>query len=377
MAPSWRSRPISLWLPNELITEIIEALTRSDRAALCRVSKLLHGLGVPVLYRVVKVTKLPQIETFCSAVLSNPMLTGLVQSFTVSAAGSHSFEEIIQYIAVSGTFPVQTSSSLSDLLRDPVRALSRLQYLSLDHEMMFKEQFDALLGCTFPSLASCDTWNQRTPIDTFAFFLARHSAMTYLRIHLGAKFESPFVIPLPSLQHFEGPVELIPWISTRRLRHARIDWGFFPKAHNIEASIVALGSLTCSDIPVVISSSWCGGNFLKIIDSVSRYIPHTKALITPASNLNDEQIVHVGNCLLRFTSLEFLSVESSSFLSMGRTECADYRTAAQNIGNLCPTLTAYLVGNEAWNNASGTWETFPSKEFRELCERSFGKFPDF
>jgi hypothetical protein len=47
-------RSISQWLPNEIITQIIQASSASDQAALCRTSRLFHALGVPVLYRVVE-----------------------------------------------------------------------------------------------------------------------------------------------------------------------------------------------------------------------------------------------------------------------------------------------------------------------------------
>jgi hypothetical protein len=50
----WRDERIDQWLPNEIITQIIQASSASDQAALCRTSRLFHALGVPVLYRVVE-----------------------------------------------------------------------------------------------------------------------------------------------------------------------------------------------------------------------------------------------------------------------------------------------------------------------------------
>ncbi|KAJ7467476.1 hypothetical protein FB451DRAFT_1401484 [Mycena latifolia] len=75
-------KAISRWLPNEIITEIIQAAPQPDQASLCRVSKLFHGLCLPLLYRVVRLKTRASVEAFCIAVLSNTALTEFVRWFT-------------------------------------------------------------------------------------------------------------------------------------------------------------------------------------------------------------------------------------------------------------------------------------------------------
>ncbi|KAF7353954.1 hypothetical protein MVEN_01081800 [Mycena venus] len=78
-------KAISRWLPNEVISEIIQAAPPSDQAALCRTSQLFHALGVPMLYRIVVLCHYESIEGFCSTVLANPSkFAGLVRSFRVN-----------------------------------------------------------------------------------------------------------------------------------------------------------------------------------------------------------------------------------------------------------------------------------------------------
>jgi hypothetical protein len=78
------SKAISEWFPNEIITQIIEAAPQTaDREALCRASKLFHGLCAPILYRTVVLDNFISVAAFCSAVLSNRALAELVRSFTV------------------------------------------------------------------------------------------------------------------------------------------------------------------------------------------------------------------------------------------------------------------------------------------------------
>ncbi|KAJ7619894.1 hypothetical protein B0H17DRAFT_1340776 [Mycena rosella] len=68
-------KAISRWLPNETITEIVQAAPRSDQASLCRVSKLFRDLCLPILYRVVELEADASVADFGATVLSNAALT--------------------------------------------------------------------------------------------------------------------------------------------------------------------------------------------------------------------------------------------------------------------------------------------------------------
>lgn len=83
-------KSISWWLPDEVISEIIQAAPRYDQAALCRASKLFHALGVRILYRVVDLDDYPSIAGFCLTVLTNTAkFSHLVRSLTVDRISSN------------------------------------------------------------------------------------------------------------------------------------------------------------------------------------------------------------------------------------------------------------------------------------------------
>ncbi|KAJ7687272.1 hypothetical protein B0H17DRAFT_1136395 [Mycena rosella] len=75
-----RRKPIAEWRPDENIIEILQAASRADQAALCRVSKLFHALPV-LIYRNVHLAGYAPIEAFCSAIVSTPSLSQSVRSF--------------------------------------------------------------------------------------------------------------------------------------------------------------------------------------------------------------------------------------------------------------------------------------------------------
>ncbi|KAJ7511480.1 hypothetical protein B0H11DRAFT_2387366 [Mycena galericulata] len=73
------------WLPDELIIEIIQNISKADQANLCRVSKLFRSLTLPVLNRDVAlyVGDGPILDAFCSALLANPARADTIRSFTL------------------------------------------------------------------------------------------------------------------------------------------------------------------------------------------------------------------------------------------------------------------------------------------------------
>ncbi|KAJ6585584.1 hypothetical protein B0H19DRAFT_1110224, partial [Mycena capillaripes] len=72
-----QDKAILRWLPNEIISEIIQAAPTADRAALCQASKLFHSIGVSVLYRAVDV-RWQSIDAFSRTILSDPFLASLL-----------------------------------------------------------------------------------------------------------------------------------------------------------------------------------------------------------------------------------------------------------------------------------------------------------
>ncbi|KAJ7490806.1 hypothetical protein FB451DRAFT_1221120 [Mycena latifolia] len=356
-------KAISRWLPNEIITEIIRAAPQADRASLCRVSKLFHALCLPVLYRVVHVQTRASAEAFGLSVLSDTALGPLVRSFKIDR----------------GCF---VGSKLSPLVLDVCKTLSNLEDLSMPLSSI--AGLGELLLCTFPQLTRCNMgskacleWSSKEKDDLVAFLL-RHPALATLDILVGCPLTPKTLIPLVHLQQLKCPAALVPFIVAHNLHEARLDWdhreGGVP--NEVEKTIVALKSMTHTNVPFVCSIEVFTLQFAEIVDSISRNLPHTKtfrlALYT-SLRTPQEPTDQVMNCLPRFTGLVYLSLEcwhrildNKVIHTLRDTEEEDQQTV-QAFGDVCPTLKACRLNRVAWKNSNGTWKKYPEQDFREMA----------
>ncbi|KAJ7490811.1 hypothetical protein FB451DRAFT_1552416 [Mycena latifolia] len=349
-------KAISRWLPNEIIIEIIQAASQSDRASLCRVSNLFHALCLPVLYRIVHLQTRASAEAFGPTILSDTALGPLVRSFTMGHACFF-------------------GPKLSPLVLDVCKTLSNLEDLSMPIASI--PGLRELLLCTFPQLSRCNMkgggeWSSKEK-DDLVVFLLRHPALTTL--YIPAIYPTLTTrLPLGRLQELKCPAALVPFIVAHNLHEARLDWydceGDVPC--DVEKTIIALRSMTRTDVPFVCSIDVYTLQFTEIVDSISRNLPHTKTLRLklnlPFFNPQDPLI----NCLPCFTHLAFLSLEclprlhNNKFIHTLRDTEEEDHQIAQAFGDVCPTLEACRLNRSAWRNSNGMWEAFSKEEFKEL-----------
>ncbi|KAJ7506927.1 hypothetical protein B0H11DRAFT_1973412 [Mycena galericulata] len=337
-----RQKAISDRLPNELIATIIYAMPTSDLVTLCQTCRLFHGLGVPVLYKVVGIDE-TCAESFCSSVLSNQSLAGYVRSFTI-ANKSNSPSRRTQY---------------SGILLESVKTLVKVEHLWVDFDLLDDEHRDAFLHCTFPHLAS---WSlqmyshrpevghiasfadmfRRPIVETLALpFLSRHSKLISLSFSSLFKIKPSSPIPLSSLREFKGPADLVPWLDSPNLRECRLSWWNSGNT-DVEPAVLALKSKIPSDRPFVFSSEFCDGVFREILDSLSRNMPHIKTLKARIIRINapqHEMFEHIRDCLRRFSGLAFLAFD---IMENTFTE-GEVRALAETFGDACPTLGGFYL----------------------------------
>ncbi|KAJ7500495.1 hypothetical protein B0H11DRAFT_2275746 [Mycena galericulata] len=332
-------KAISRWLPNEVTTLVIQAAPRADQVTLCRVSKLFHALSMPVVYRIVHLKDPSEIQAFCSAVLSNPALPQLVRS--------------VVYQDISGSF----AKVYSGMMLDSLRTLLRLERLWIDVDLLLDEHLAALLRCTFPRLVACRVGvGAENLVDPLASFLARHSSLKSLLLDdSNSIFQAPFPIPLPCLEYYNGSVDFAHWIVAGSLKEGKFNWNS-RKTYDIEKTIVAVKTLTASDVPFVCSHYWCDEYFAEILESMSSNLPHMKSLqMHPYSN--DTDFAHVRNCLPRFTHLEILCIAGV------KGPESEQLITVQGFANLCPTLEWCRLGERAWRKINQGWERYPLIDF--------------
>ncbi|KAJ6566980.1 hypothetical protein B0H19DRAFT_1374329, partial [Mycena capillaripes] len=350
---------ISEWLPQEIICEITQAASPSDQAALCRTSKLFHALGVPVLYRVVEVTGYASIISFCSTILSdNTKFPEHVRSITIALEYDDSRK--IQYLE-------------RPLLSDCLKTLLKIESLSISG-CFLDETWDAVQASTFPCLVRCvlsceyEVWTSTEKENTPASFLMRHPALESVWIQLsdgGLESWSSTRIPLPNLKRICAPLRLFPSIIASNLQKVNLRWG---KSEPIDPTFITLRSMTHSGVPFICTNECWSEQYMPIVDSLSRHIPHTRTLQIsinyPLPNV-DEIIARTIHYLPGFTCLAFFALTHSMSASIiFKKNIRKTRTAAQAFGDACPSLQGCCFYDTAWRKVDGMWERFPLADSR-------------
>jgi hypothetical protein len=144
-----------------------------------------------------------------------------------------------------------------------------------------------LLHLKFPHLVKCKLyidgaeWGSTDKENTLASFLLRHPALELLEIHgpiaVAVRQSAWARIRLPHLRYLRSPVVILPSIVAEGLTEAKLVWN--PGGtDDVEAIIVALKSMTRTDIPFVSCNENCSRQCTAVVDSISRNTPHTKTL---------------------------------------------------------------------------------------------------
>ncbi|KAJ7500517.1 hypothetical protein B0H11DRAFT_783827 [Mycena galericulata] len=337
-----QSKSILRRFPNEIIAEIIQSAPQADVANLCRVSKLFHGLGAPVLYRVVDLGSLT-VVTFCHAILSNPVLPGLVRS--------------LSYRNYELDCPI-------GIFLSALRLLIHLANLSV-RLCILEDDYDAFLQLPFPRLVSChldlDMTGNRFGVSSF---LIRHPILESFSTSMPLEVAPASQILLTNLRRFRGPAGLIPFIISQELRAARLHWGSTSDP-DVEARIVALASMTRPHSPFI-SCHHGVIDIVTIIGSLSRNIPHTATLHIMKMQPDGPIIPNdVANYLPSFTCLRYLSIQNV-FRSFRLTEAAAL-IIARAFWDVCPTLDGCRLDVYAWRKVNASWEKCSSQDFANLA----------
>ncbi|KAJ7500520.1 hypothetical protein B0H11DRAFT_1995642 [Mycena galericulata] len=366
-------KAILRWLPNEIITEIIQVAPRGDREALCRTSKLFHAIGLPILYRDVNLDSGACAKFLCDSVLSNTTLPGLVRSFTFT---------------IDGPFPPRCGYSSGKLL-DCVKTFLRLEHLSIRLSLLDQIHQEVLLGWTFPQLVTFQVHTDCTSSTTRATlpsFVARHPQLISLsKPPYESMVEWPSRLQLSNLQYFDGPPQWIPFLDTRALREVQIDWFAYasygdpsyddPSVETVEQIVVALASMIRPNIPLVCSSCLYDDDFMEVVDAYAKCMPPMKTfqlnVETHDGDVMDELLEHLRTCLPRFEGLQFLAIREFDVDHSSHSTPNKDRILAKALGDACPTLQACCFKRTAWRMVDGTWEQFPVENFPSFAGVTF------
>ncbi|KAJ6487185.1 hypothetical protein C8R47DRAFT_517426 [Mycena vitilis] len=359
-------KDISRWFPNEIIAEVVQVAPQADQAALCRVSRLFHSVGIPVLYRAVEVVGRDSMKAVSLVILSNPLLPDLVRSF--SATGDRA-----QWSDTNATSTPQILSALKLLLR--------LEDLSLIHFTIREEDRHSFLQLSFPCLRGChfDFSTIGGGIFPLVFYFAQHHpSLRSLFVSMSGNAPGDPLLPLrlPHLRRLSGPLCLVSSITgAQDLREVRLRWPFGdkkPSAHEVEKTIRTLKSMILDETAFVFSNDECSGIYADVLESVSSHLPHTKTLrlrmqVESWTGLPDyKKFEHLRNHLPHFTNLRFLSS------TMHRIDSLEVsRSTVKDVSDIYPSLEECCFNQRAWRRVNGTWEELPYQDFMRLAGISF------
>ncbi|KAJ7736028.1 hypothetical protein DFH07DRAFT_843167 [Mycena maculata] len=320
-----QSKTISRWLPNEVISEVIEAAPTTDLTALYRASQVSR----PRCPRFVPRRESHQVgcceylhlhERFLSerCLECRPRTVGTVARRRLLRLGLKSF-----------------------------KLLSRLETmwirisLEQDHLHMFRQwSFPRLVQCHV--VLSSYTPSMHSPI--ICSFLSGHPGLTSFATPLGIKVVFPFPISLPNLRKFCGPASLISswlFLVVQDMTEVKLNWDVLELHYDVEKIIISLKTMTNEKIPFIYSNNYvCTAQFTEIMGSLSRNIPYART-VRMSCEMEVEHIAEITKCLARFSGLVFLSI--GSWLIDTYTE-EDTRMVAQDFRCACPSLEACCIG---------------------------------
>ncbi|KAJ7619668.1 hypothetical protein FB45DRAFT_931373 [Roridomyces roridus] len=371
---------ITLWLPNEVITEIFLHLPRADQLTLCRVSKLFHGLVLPILLQKVvlspKWSNSSTLKAFCTALIENPARTDSVRSLT--------FINRAPYYAVAEDFLIQT-----------LKLLRRLKHIWIE-DRRIRGVVSHLSSLTFPDLSSCffprADYNDTRKRDV-AQFLGRHPTITQLHLWDRPDTDIPQSILLPKLLYYNGSLHLLRCVSTDNLVVVQTTW-----TTQSPIFVQILGAQTghdfslCIECPLVekvaqvlvqLSTHMPRLQKLRLTGLNPRHQDYTVSLqfrcpynfnSNPTTTMS-ETLNQITKCLPRFERLAYLALALHHTARLPSTAKVD--EALRSWADSCPTLRGGCIGKKAWMDVGDQWEACSREEFDTeagfvLWDRIFG-----
>ncbi|KAJ7608330.1 hypothetical protein FB45DRAFT_1129522 [Roridomyces roridus] len=327
--------PITLWFPNEILTDIIICATQSDRVTLCCVSKLFHALVIPILNQhiVLRIRKkCRSFKNLCRALINNPERIEIVRSLIVIR--DFKFNGAINY----------------DLLFESLILMQNLERLSFNCRQDGQTIAARLASLTFPNLSSCrlDCCFIESNVADFSDFVARYPSITrfYLR--------SPgLALPddnlqrqqgiLPNLLQYDGKQLFFHKLCTSTLRAVRLG----PWYRQVTTSDVqALRARTDHTVPLVLSLGVQDIETAEdnIVSLLSAGIPNIQSLQLQISSLHMlwvETLKRISTDLTQFRHLAYFAVTDLYLVNVQGAEVILHTWTAA-----CPTLKGCCIGKQ-------------------------------
>ncbi|KAJ7612205.1 hypothetical protein FB45DRAFT_940093 [Roridomyces roridus] len=362
---------ITRWLPNEVLTHIIGYLYRPDQATVARISRLFHGLTLPLLNRTIVLDMVDRpdiIWELCLTFTDHPERADAVRSLTIM---NSSWGE--------------SNLDFSQLF-ETINLMKQLEYLHFEDGRSHDALISRLSVLSLPDLSTLHMIFPQSDLRNTAVseFLSRHPTLTHVHLWDIDDSESDPTPPdrellgtpnlLPNLQLYQGTTQFLDAFCTRSLEAARI----CVHQGNIH-KVLALEELRDPALPFALSLD------IRVKDDEMREV--LEFLAEHATYITSLQIRILGR---RFPDEITACIDSITqflpqFPNLGNLELnhdfynspllAVSEEAWQTWIGIAPTLRACCVGKRAWQKVDqleSQWVEYTRNKFE--AQAGFSSF---
>ncbi|KAJ7884102.1 hypothetical protein B0H14DRAFT_3857156 [Mycena olivaceomarginata] len=340
-------------VPVEILREIASSVEASnDKAALCRVSRLLNLVGVPILYRHILLGSVePTLKCF-HTLAKHPKRHDHVRSLRIVIQHYHG-----DYVPTDIIFP----------LEEGLRTLRNLENLYLRIPNFNDKYLVIFATLVLPNLRTFSTYHTGTYSPLLFSFLNRHKELTHLDLirpwsNASGAGTAPTGLPLlhlPRLRSYRGcsVYAALLVVSHRGLMRADI-WDA-PPATDLDALLSALGDATSPPVPFSLTFLWDGPQ-TALFGPLAKHIPHTRVLTAgpfmgPHRALNPNAVQDICEALDAFVSLSAFNFDNVEGGGSSRHSIAGDVATLAAWSTRCPTLLTSRLHGRNWSRHSGKW----------------------
>ncbi|KAJ7833871.1 hypothetical protein B0H14DRAFT_3871536 [Mycena olivaceomarginata] len=328
------------WLPNEILSAVISEASIPDLVVLCRTSRLICKIATPILYRVISLSTVAQIEDFIQTMILRSGLSCHVREF--------SFEYEVPNLALT--------SHLVESITAVLFQFRHLECLDLLRNQSI-EFTDMLHHAHFPNLRAFRYCVQSDDSAPLVAFLNRHPTITELALNKSGPFEHLAPIHLPNLECYTGTNSFIIAfdLHSRSIRRARLFW--HATDEDVDTALLHLGSAGSLHAITVIfpSTDFKERHFLR---AMATHLPHVKSIgfwNACGGFPSREDTLEITTHLKEFGALSFLGFYAAEV----EHNPNDEREIVLAWSAACKTLVSVYLNGRRWTPAEGHWADEP------------------
>ncbi|KAK6980712.1 hypothetical protein R3P38DRAFT_3117697 [Favolaschia claudopus] len=332
-----RAKCIFKWLPNEILDLIASELSTADLAVVCRTSRLLRNIAMPLLYRCVKLSTRSGLMLFARSLLRSfeASLPNLVREFDVA-------HFMNKKATVYPGLVVHTNHTLCRMIH--LESLTLLER-SIDYTHLLEHG-------QFPELVVFQYLVPSHALPALTSFLNCHKNITDLGLisPCSLKFSTP--LSLPKLQSIMGSFAFLSALDLTDVSLTHLTLLLYPP--DICAAHAVLFNLHEMKMLSSVEVMGMDANEREILHVIAGCLPHMQELVfhhctRTSSPISSNESVNIA------ASLETLGqLRSINFGAVGGNVIED-RLMVEQWSAACKSLISVTLDERQWDFKENNW----------------------